>query len=105
MTSLSIPSGVVDIGDNAFSDGRSMTSVAIPKKFHDSHEAWRLGISHLWPDGFSLPNANQEPVDSGKLGDLFFAFAIRNKGVYIFEGLHIVLEDFVLRSHNCINPM
>ena len=48
---------VTSIGDEAFRDCSSLTSITIPKAFHSQSEAERLKIGHLWPGGFSLPSS------------------------------------------------
>ena len=34
-----------------------MTSIELPQAFHSQQEANRLGLGHLWPDGFFLPSS------------------------------------------------
>ena len=61
LTSISMPWSVTSIWDWAFSDCSSLTSVTIPAAFHTEFEADRLGLEHLWPDAFLLPNGIQIP--------------------------------------------
>ena len=83
MTSITIPEGVTSIGDEAFSDCKSLisitiaegvtsigssalwgcsslNSIAIPQAFHSEVEASRLGLDKLWPDGFALPDSSSK---------------------------------------------
>ena len=46
---------VTSIGDWAFRDCSSLTSMTIPLTFYSSFDANRLGTSKLWPSGFRLP--------------------------------------------------
>ena len=68
LTSITIPEGVIRIGSSAFNLCSRLTSITIPEAYHSPSEASRLGILHLWPDGFSLPSSvNRNPELSIRL--------------------------------------
>ena len=59
LTDISIPDSVSEIGDGAFTSCVRLQNINIPSKYHSAIEAQRLGISDLFPQGFSLPDYSE----------------------------------------------